>query len=85
MEDAPLTSILPGAAQIFPLGPSSAGQHPGHSQEGKNSPGNPGTSLCREKEVCALCLSCPFGTEAVTTRTLTQAQPPERSEIKLLL
>lgn len=35
MEDGPLTLIFPGAAQIFPVGPSSAGQHPGHNQEGK--------------------------------------------------
>lgn len=51
----------------------------------ENSPSDRGMSLCREKEVCAPCLRCPFGTEAVTTRTLTRAQPPERAEIKLLL
>lgn len=55
MEDAPLTSILPGAAQIFPLGPSSAGQHPGHSQEGKTHQATPGRPSAGKKRfvLCA--------------------------------
>lgn len=70
--------IFPGAAQIFPAGPSSAGQHPGHNQEGKltQQPRNvPLYPLQGKRGLCSVA----FGTKAVTTCTLTWAQLPKGS------